>query len=249
MFKPGYLNVMVDKVIKRVKEPSPSTSRKQIAAWCNANAVDTIDFIKSINSTLADEAISYNILLQDHGSKVIANLPVKMGGGGNCVLLYFLSRLLKPKVVVETGVSLGFSSHAFLYAIQKNGTGHLFSSDFPYFRLPNPERYIGLIVNEDLRVNWTLLINGDTKNLPLIASKVSSIDLFHYDSDKSYRGRQVAINILTEKLNESATIVFDDIGDNSHFKDLVEKRQQPFHVLRNPQGGYVGVIGPVFANR
>ena len=44
-----------------------------------------------------------------------------------------------------------------LQAIEKNNVGKLFSSDFPYFRLENPEQYIGIVVPNDLKKNWRLL--------------------------------------------------------------------------------------------
>ena len=57
---------------------------------------------------------------------------MSLGGGGNFILLYFLTRKFN-KVVVETGVAAGWSSLAILGAFEKNGEGKLYSSDFPYF--------------------------------------------------------------------------------------------------------------------
>jgi hypothetical protein len=34
----------------------------------------------------------------------------------------------------------GFSSSAILTALKENGEGILYSSDFPYFRIKNPEK-------------------------------------------------------------------------------------------------------------
>ena len=48
----------------------------------------------------------------------------------NQELLFFLTRFLKPNIVLETGVANGYSSKAILYAIKKNKKGSLFSSDF-----------------------------------------------------------------------------------------------------------------------
>ena len=103
---------------------------------------------------------------------------------------YFLTRLLTPDVIVETGVADGWSSHAFLAGLHDNGTGHLYSSDFPYFRESDPESTIGRLVPAELKDRWTLLTAGDEKNLPQILDSVSSI-LFDYDSDKSPVGRDL----------------------------------------------------------
>jgi predicted O-methyltransferase YrrM len=242
--KPGYLRIMLDKVKKRILEPSPKKIKLQATAWYASRACDTFEYITALDNTLCDEARAYNEKLQAHGQDLIATLPVKMGGGGNCVLLYFLARYLKPSVIVETGVSMGFSSHAFLTALKVNNKGHLYSSDFPYFRLPNPEQYIGCVVEPELKDRWTLYIEGDVKNLARIASQVDQIDLFHYDSDKSYEGRKLALHLLEKQLG-SSTIIFDDIGDNFHFRDWVESKAFPYVILSNPAGGYVGVTGNI----
>lgn len=249
MLKPGYFPIMFNKVLKRLKEPNPAVIKQQATAWYAQRAEDTHEFIKRVDPTLFDESVSFNQALQQRGQEVISKLPVKMGGGGNCILLYFLARHLRPAVIVETGVSMGFSSQTFLSAIRKNQKGHLYSSDFPYFRLPEPEKYIGCVVEEHLKKDWTLLIDGDQKNLPVIASSASKIELFHYDSDKSYSGRTEALKTLRPNLDGNSTIVFDDIGDNFHFRDWVEKEQLPYRILKNPAGGFVGLTGTIAGAR
>ena len=101
----------------------------------------------------------------------------------------FLTRLLTPDVIVETGVADGWSSHAFLAGSNDNGAGHLYSSDFPYFRESDPERTIGRLVPAELKGRWTLLTAGDEKNMPQVLDSVTSVYLFHYDSDKRPVGR------------------------------------------------------------
>ncbi len=243
--KPGFFPIMVKKIVARITEPNIKDTKVKATEWCRLNAVKTEDFLKQIDAPLYRAAKENSQKLNQHGAAVIEKLPVKMGGGGNTELLYFLTRYLKPEVIVETGVSMGFSSHAFLTALQENGSGTLYSSDFPYFRLENPEKYIGCVVEEKLKTNWTLLIDGDEKNLKDIGQKISSIDLFHYDSDKSYAGRQLGLALLKDKLSEKTTIIFDDIGDNYHFRDFVNKTNRKHKVLESPNGGFVGIVGPI----
>jgi hypothetical protein len=73
-----------------------------------------------------------------------------------------------------------------------------------------------------------------------IAGKVRSIDLLHYDSDKSHEGRTFALHTLAPKLSLDALILFDDIQDNWHFRDVA--RERPFLVFPS-QGKWVGMIG------
>ena len=109
------------------------------------------------------------------------------------ILLYFLIRKFNLINIVETGVAAGWSSLAILKAFKKNGKGKLYSSDFPYFRLENPEKYIGYLAkDESNKDNWFLDIRGDDIALPEIVKKLdnNTIDLFHYDSDKSYDAKK-----------------------------------------------------------
>lgn len=164
-----------------------------------------------------------------------------MGGGGDYPLLYFLTRWTRPKVIVETGVAAGFSSHAFLAALHENGEGQLLSSDFPYVRLPDPARLVGCAVPDPLRARWKLGLEGDVTNLARFVGQVSAIDLFHYDSDKSYVGRRRAFDRVEPRLRPGATVMVDDIQDNLFFRDLVDRTRRPFHVF-GFEGKYLGLI-------
>ena len=97
-------------------------------------------------------------------NKKLKKIKYDLGGGGFYPLLFFIVKYIKPNIVVETGVAAGFSSYAILKAIEENKKGRLYSSDFPYFRIPNPEKYIGIIVPEKLKKSWDLLIDGDNIN-------------------------------------------------------------------------------------
>ena len=172
-------------------------------------------------------------------------MNISLGGRGNFILLYFLIRKFKLHNIVETGVAAGWSSLAILRALKKNGNGHLYSSDFPYFRLENPEKFIGYLAkNEINKNNWFLDIRGDDKALPEITKQIGNknIDLFHYDSDKSYSGRSNALKLIGSKLSFKTIIIFDDIQNNLHFKDYVEKNNLNFHVIEF-DGKFVGITG------
>ena len=45
--------------------------------------------------------------------------------------LYIIARILKPEIVIETGVFEGHSSLALLLALKENNKGHLHSIDVP----------------------------------------------------------------------------------------------------------------------
>lgn len=232
-FKRGYSTVMLDKLMARLREPGKMNKQKA-RAWYSANAIDMEVLAEHLNKPLFEESKAWNVTLSESARKALDALEVKLGGGGNCVMLYYLVRKIQPSIVVETGVAAGFSSKTILTALELNGRGTLYSSDFPYFRLDNPEQYVGILVEEKLRKNWKLYINGDESNLPEIVTSIGEqqVDLFHYDSDKSYSGRVRALKIMKPCLTENSLIVFDDIVDNSHFMDLVLQNNWSYRIIR-----------------
>lgn len=241
--------IMAQKVILRLREPKHMRAQDQAAKWCAEHAVSWQAFAAELDADLWRETRAACAELQRNAKDKLKQLNFDLGGEGHYPLLYFMVRYLKPKEVVETGVAAGWSSQALLLALNENGGGgKLYSSDFPYFRLKNPERYVGHIVDDALKERWTLLIDGDRNNLPLIAKSAGTIDMFHYDSDKSCSGRAFALQCLEPTFSATVAILFDDIQDNFHFKDLVTARQWAFKVFAF-EGKYVGLTGPFLRER
>lgn len=240
--KKGYLRTMLGKLMKRFEK---DTSR-EAAEWARSNvSASTEDFCRSIDSNLYDQVRLVTEEIRQEGSERLSNLPFSLGGGGNYEVLYFLIRKTKPRIIVETGVAAGWSSLSILRALRENGEGKLYSSDFPYFRLENPEKYVGYLAKNEVNYSdWFLDIRGDSKALPEIVSRISNlnIDLIHYDSDKSYSGRVNAMRALNSNISSDTIIIFDDIQDNLHFRDFVIDNKKEFHVLEF-EGKYLGIVG------
>jgi predicted O-methyltransferase YrrM len=167
-----------------------------------------------------------------------------MGGGGDYGLLYFLVRWRRPAVVVETGVAAGYSSQAFLAALDANGAGHLWSSDFPYVRSTAAREAIGCVVEPRVRERWTLRLDGDVANLRGILSEIDAIDLFHYDSDKSWTGRERTMAAVLPRLRADAWWIMDDIQDNAWFARWARARPDRVRVFEFG-GKYLGLVAPV----
>ena len=218
------LPVMLQKAWRRLGDDRGRLSPEQNRRWLAEQKTDFEAYARAQDAALWEETLAYAARFDAHAARVLSSLEVKLGGGGYVHCLYFLTRFLRPRCVVETGVAAGHSSNAFLAALEANGGGRLFSSDFPYFRIEDPERYIGVVVEDRLRAGWTLLVDGDERNLPRIVAQVDRIDLFHYDSDKSYAGRRRALALVAPKLASGSVVVMDDIQDNSFFHDLVTSR-------------------------
>jgi hypothetical protein len=235
---PNRVPILFQKIFLRITEFGyDSTDFK----WILDNTNDFEEWATKINVDLWLESVQFVDKFQVLAAQKLKALPFKMGGGGIYPVLYFLTRLYRPEIVLETGVAAGYSSNAFLSALKRNEQGSLFSSDFPYFRINNPELYIGILVDDELKSGWYLLIEGDKINLPVICNKIDKVDIFHYDSDKSYAGRDYAFNLIRSKIHKESVIIFDDIQDNNYFKDFVHKYQSDFKIFVF-NGKYVGMV-------
>ena len=240
LFDPRLRPTMVQKVRRRIQrmiqEREPGAG-----AWASARAEDHESFCKALDPALWDETHEYVTTFREEAKQKLSGLPM-LGGGGNYHLLYFLARFTRPEAVLETGVAAGYSTHAILSALDRNGAGHLYSSEFPYFRLANPERYVGILVPERLKHRWTLSLDGDSASIPRFLERLpAGIDLFHYDSDKTYAGRTETFAKVLPRLSSKAVVLVDDIQDNFHFRDLVAKGGYDARVF-GFEGKYCGFL-------
>lgn len=239
---PDRLPVMVKKVTHRFLDQRSQSDMARYREWLVENAVPVDQWCAETDGQLWEETRNFADTLNRRWHTIRQELPEGLGGNACFRLLYFLTRRFRPETVVETGVALGFSSQALLAAMNLNGRGRLYSSDFPYFRIPGAEKYIGAMVDDGLKENWKLYIRGDEKNLPEIMSQIEKIDLLHYDSDKTYEGRKKGLRIVGRKITPETLILLDDIQDNPHFYDFVTLgKMQDWQVLEN-RGGFIGMI-------
>jgi len=241
--KPLRFLVIMNKIRSRFFSYKGKLSQEENLGWIMKNVTDVSIFANNISSTLWEEATIQSKILEQNANKNLENVKFNLGGGADYPLLYFLTRYLKPKNVLETGVAAGFSSYAILSALQKNGKGTLYSSDFPYFRIKDPEKYIGIVVEKNLRKNWNLFIEGDENNLPKIFKKVKKIDIFSYDSDKTYSGRSKTLKKVSKFLTENSVIIMDDIQDNSFFHDYIKENNISNWKVFEFNKKYLGIIG------
>jgi predicted O-methyltransferase YrrM len=163
-----------------------------------------------------------------------------MGGAGDLVLIHAAARLSGALRAVETGVAFGWSSLAILAALAENGGGRLVSVDMPYPKMNN-EAFVGIVVPDALRPNWTLVRLPDRNGLKrALAEFKGSIDFAHYDSDKSYYGRGFAYPLIWQALIPGGVFISDDIQDNLRFAEFVAEKGVPFAVTECA-GRFVGI--------
>lgn len=106
--------------------------------------------------------------------------------------LHALARLLRPRHVLEVGVSSGVSSAYLLAALERNRRGTLHSVDLPSspnrsangrgasWSLP-PGRSSGWAVPLRLRPGWDLRLGDKADVVPRLAGELPRVDLVVYD--------------------------------------------------------------------
>ena len=87
-----------------------------------------------------------------------------------------------------------------------------------------------------------LFIEGDENNLPKIFKKVKKIDIFSYDSDKTYFESKT-LKKVSKFLTENSVIIMDDIQDNSFFYDYIKENDISNWKIFEFNNKYLGIIG------
>jgi len=114
----------------------------------------------------------------------------------------------------------------------------------PYPKMGN-ESFVGIVVPERFKTNWSLVRLPDRPGVrKAIALHNGKIDLCHYDSDKSWYGRNYAFPLLWDALVEGGVFISDDIQDNMAFAEFVEEKKLAFAVTES-EGKYVGILRKV----
>lgn len=216
--------------------------RREATLWCRTQSTSLDAIATSLDAALWAEAKVVQRqtarLRRDRlaAARLHGHRSSDIGGGpGNLALLYFLVRLLRPRVVVETGVASGASSSAILQALDFNDCGSLFSSDLAGVI---PREFAGICVDQHLRRRWHLYHDGDRVNIPRIVDRAESIDLLHYDSAKDAEEMEWVIAEVVPAMNRFGVIVLDDIDRHSFMRDFVKHTDLSWSVF-----GSVGVIG------
>ena len=127
--------------------------------------------------------------------------------------LHALVRILRPRHVVEVGVSSGVSSAYLLRGLEANGRGTLHSVDRPMRPSRTPEngraswslppgRWPGWAVPARLRPRWDLRVGDKAVVLPLLAEELEEVGLFvydvpHWDSDARGEFRTIGRRMAT----------------------------------------------------
>lgn len=207
-------------------------TRAEAKDWCNSVAISSaaaISKLTGLNSFKPLQEVFPEEFKYAH--KKYQDCPHTMGGPGDLDLLYHLAAQGERNRVIETGVAYGWSTLALLLAIKSRPKARLISTDMPYIKMNN-EEFVGCVVPPALRNQWKLIRRPDRTALPQALKELGGVDLCHYDSDKSYRGRMWAYPILWKNLSADGILISDDISDNTAFRDFAQMINTPPTVIK-----------------
>jgi hypothetical protein len=158
------------------------------------------------------------------------------------VYLYSILRELKPRVAVETGVANGFSTAFSLLALQRNGTGELYSIDLPrevgreyeesaFYQGKGrtgfpPGKEPGWLIPEELRARWTLILGRSQEELPKLLGRVGTIDTFMHDSEHSFDCMWFEYNQAWPALRRGGALISDDVNSTEAFHRFAREQER-----------------------
>lgn len=234
---------------KNFDSPVLQAEASQWASERTVSVAEALTFLGFLSAGDRPPEIENGVLLRAQARA--RQSKVAMGGAGDIGLLYAATMLSGTRTAIETGVAYGWSSLAILAGLDSREGARLVSVDMPYPKMGN-EPFVGVVVPDELRGRWSLVREPDRRGVEkAIVMAERSIDLVHYDSDKSYQGRAYAYPLLWNALRTGGVFISDDIGDNLAFRDFMAHQGVPFAVTCF-EGKHVGIArkqGPSVAFR
>jgi hypothetical protein len=136
---------------------------------------------------------------------------------------YVTARVLKPQLIVETGIHGGLGSRLLLLALQRNraegAPGELISIDI--------DKGAGTLVESALRADWRPLF-GSTYDVlkPAIAGR--KVGMLIHDSDHTYECERFEFGAALDSAADSIALISDNAHASSALPDLAAERQMPY---------------------
>jgi predicted O-methyltransferase YrrM len=201
---------------------------------CEEFGVDAATFRRLEADLLADVAFARCIERQWAGRR---GTSIRLFGDDGAAdherglrLLYYVTRLLRPAIAVETGVFDGFTSAVILKALRDGGAGRLCSIDLParaaipastdkmrFDRLPD-SLDPGWLVPDDLRARWTLRLGSSEALLPGWLAELGTIDLFFHDSLHTAANMLREFTLAWAALAPNGVLASDDVFWSTAFR-------------------------------
>ena len=155
----------------------------------------------------------------------------------NLEILYLIIKVIKPNIVVETGIGSGSSSLFILAALDR---GKLYSIDLPphvseeHFCPKNLK--IGWLVPTNFKKKWSITFGDSKVILPELLAKLGSIDVFFHDSLHTYEHMMFEFKTAWKYLRQPKIIISDDINANNAFYNFAKSTASRYIIIGQRMG-------------
>jgi predicted O-methyltransferase YrrM len=168
--------------------------------------------------------------------------PLHNGGSLLARLSYAIARVLRPQIVIESGVCYGVTSAHLLQALHVNAGGHLHSIDLPPLG-KNADAYVGSLVPAALRTRWTLHRGTTKRRLRPLLESLPALDLFLHDSLHTYQNMRMEFSCVWPKLRSGGVVIADDVEGNAAFYELAQLKDTALALVLRETGkdSYLGI--------
>lgn len=203
----------------------------------------------------AQELKSYQDLYQQLVSRVNrlygyagSGRPPSVLAATDAEALYAIVVGTRPSIVVETGVSDGVSTATILSGLKQNGSGELYSIDYPDVGLPRLYgQEPGWVVPEELKSRWRFFPGRSVKLLSPLLGTLGGFDLFLHDSEHSYSNMSFELKLMVRSSVDGSVILADDAVANDAIyeaRDMIAERTTGVAVLGGRFGGFRVRLSP-----
>lgn len=169
-----------------------------------------------------------------HGAlaEEVGELP-SAGAMMQAPLLYVAFRAARPRTVVETGVSSGYSARLILEALERNGEGKLWSIGIARIAVGVMDptevervrsRPVGWLVPDRLRHRWACRIGPSEELLEgILGSEARPLDVFIHDSLHHYDRMTAEYTLAEPALVPGGWLLSHDIHNNRAWPDFLAR--------------------------
>jgi hypothetical protein len=166
------------------------------------------------------------------------------GDVGLCRLAWRLTRTLHAQFAVETGVARGLTTRVILEAMERNGTGRLWSIDLPPLIQRELEGETAAAVAPALRHRWTLVQGSSRHRLPELLRHLPRVDLFVHDSMHTTRNVRFELSEIWPALRPGGAVLLDDVERNRAAAEFLASTPTADGVICSAHDGraLIGVI-------
>jgi len=154
--------------------------------------------------------------------------------------VHIVCRLLRPEIVIETGVAKGFTSAGILDALEQNGTGDLYSVELPSLYFGYAQQ-VGEKIPESLLKRWHLELGPSALVLPRLLKQLGSVDVFVYDSAASYDNQIAEFSIILAGMRPGGVVISDLLMTDA-FVEVAETYNCKWTTTEQTKGYPVGLL-------